>query len=172
MLRPLYIRAALVFVALMFTIPLGGCENKKAPRVRSGQVLPSVSLPDTLGNTVTIPSGLEGDRINVILFWSQGCVYCKKEMPLIQPLYQKYREKGFSFVAIHMGKGLEASREMKADMGLGFTMLVDEKASLKKLYGVMAVPTMFVLDGKGVVMEKVLGGLGAQDIEKMIQEGS
>lgn len=156
-------------VLLLASALASGCQGSKGPTVSKGSVLPGISLPATDGRQLNIPGDMKGD-LTVLLFWSQGCHYCKKEMPLIEPLYRKYRERGFSFVAIHMGPGMEASREMKEEMGLSFPIAVDESSSLGKRYGIVSVPTMFVLDRNGIVLEKVLGGLGAGDLEKLIKE--
>ena len=165
-----HITVSVTFIAITFAMALlYGCDSKKGPTLRKGSPLPSISLPDTGGNTLEIPGDIKG-KLTVILFWSQGCHYCKKEMPFIEPLYAKYRTRGFSFVAVHMGPGMEAATQMKADMGLSFPLVVDEKATLRKLYGIVSVPTMFVLDENGLISEKVLGGLGVRDIEKMLEE--
>jgi len=165
-----HISVSAIFIAIVFAIVLlYGCDRKKGPTLRKGSPLPSVSLPDTEGNTIDIPGNFRG-KLTVILFWSQGCHYCKKEMPFIEPLYAKYSARGFSFVAVHMGPGMEAAKAMKTDMGLSFPLVIDEKSSLRKLYGIVTVPTMFVLDESGLLSEKILGGLGARDIEKMLEE--
>lgn len=164
--RPFAIAAAVLLVLAL----AWGCDAKKGPTVRQGAPLPAATLPSTEGNPVNIPADMKGG-LTVLLFWSQGCHYCEKEMPRIEPLYEKYHAGGFNFLAIHMGPGMDASRQMKADMSLTFPMAVDEKSSLGKLYGIVSVPTMFVLDGKGIVREKILGGLGAADLEKLIREG-
>jgi thiol-disulfide isomerase/thioredoxin len=158
-----------ITVVLLASALAAGCQNKNGSTVSRGSALPGISLPSTEGRVISIPGATKGD-LTVILFWSQGCHYCKREMPLIEPLYRKYSDKGFSFVAIHMGPGMEAVRSMKEDMGLSFPIVIDENSSLGKLYGIVSVPTMFVLDRNGIVMEKVLGGLGAGDIEKLIKD--
>jgi len=159
-----------IFISILFsTVLFYGCHDKKGPTLRKGSSLPSVSLPDTGGGTIDIPGDVMG-KLTVILFWSQGCPYCKKEMPFIEPLYAKYRGRGFSFVAVHLGPGMDAAAGMKADMELSFPIVVDERAILRKLYGIVSVPTMFVLEEDGLLSEKILGGLGARDIEKMLEE--
>jgi peroxiredoxin len=161
--------SAAIITLLLASVLAAGCQVRKGPTVSKVAARPVISLPSTDGKSINIPGDMKGN-LTVLLFWSQGCPYCKKEMPLIEPLFKKYRHRGFSFVAVHMGDGMEASRSIKRDMGLTFPIVVDEKSSLRKLYGIVSVPTMFVLDGNGIVREKVLGGLGAGDLEKMIEE--
>ena len=162
--------AFVILLSFMVSVTLlMGCDSNKGPTLRQGSALPHVSLASTDGRTLSIPEDFRG-KLTVLLFWSKGCPFCKKEMPLIEPLYQKYRDRGFTFVAVHMGPGMDAARSMQADMGLSFPQLVDEDSRLRKHYGIVSVPTMFVLDDNGILREKILGGLGAGDLEKMILE--
>lgn len=154
---------------LLLALPLAGCKGDRKPVLTRGQLLPSVTLPMVGGGQLNIPSDLKG-KINIVLFWSQGCTYCKKEMPLLKPLYEKYHDKGFEFAAVHIGPGMEESGEMKSSMALPFVMAVDGEGSLNSRYGLVAVPTMFVLDSSGALQERVLGGLPVAEIEKMIQQ--
>lgn len=158
---------AVALVALCVLLP-AGCQ-KKRPVLKRGEPIPEISLMSTSSEMLSIPTDVQG-RITMLLFWSQGCTYCKKEMPLIEPIYQKYADRGFAFVAIQVGPDMQAAKRFKSDLSITFPVVVDEDARVKGLYGVSAVPTMYVLDEKGLLKERILGGLGAADIEKMIQD--
>lgn len=162
---------AVLILSALWLMPTSGCDDKKGSGLQKGSPLPPLSLPDTEGNIINIPGDLSGST-KVLLFWRDGCTYCEREMPQIEPIYQKYHEMGLDFVAIHMGPGLEASKKLRDDMNLTFPLLIDKDSRTRKLYGVAAVPTMFVLDGKGLIRERILGGLGAGDIVKLIEIGT
>lgn len=157
---------SILIATLLALAPLAGCAQKK-PAVAVGQKLPSLSLSNTSGERFTLPPDIEG-KLTVILFWSKGCQYCKQEMPLMQPLFAKHKESGFLIVGVHEGDDPAAVSEMVQANGLEFPMLVDSKAEARKLYGIVAVPTMFVIAPDGSVREKILGGLSAEQIEKLV----
>ena len=162
----------LIITVITFALViLTGCtSDKKGPTLKRGERVPDINFVSTDGGaSYSLPAETAG-KLTVILFWSEGCPYCKKEMPFIQPVYEKYRDSGFEFVAVHAGPGMEASVAMKKSMGLTFPMVVDKDFRSKKAYGVRAVPSMYVLDAEGRLKERILGGLGAADIEKLIIE--
>ena len=166
-------RHFLIFAVVLIFVPIfmTGCtSDKKGPTLKRGERVPDINFVSTHGgSTFSLPADTAG-KLTVILFWSEGCPYCKKEMPFIQPVYEKYKDSGFEFVAVHAGPGMEAAAAMKKSMGLTFPMVVDEKFRSRKAYGVRAVPSMYVLDAEGKLKERILGGLGAADIEKLIIE--
>ena len=161
---------AIASLLIASVIPLSGCTKKKAPTVAVGQKLPQITLTSASGSPFVLPSGMEG-KLSVILFWSKGCNYCKREMPLMQPLYEKYADKGFLIVGVHEGNDPEAVDEMVKANALTFPMLVDSSREAEGLFGIVAVPTMFVIAPDGTVKEKVLGGLPVEQIEKLVFEG-
>ena len=166
-LRYFFLIIAVICFASMFMI---GCtSDKKGPTLKRGERVPDITFASTEGGAFSLPADTAG-KLTVILFWSEGCNYCKKEMPFIQPVYEKYKDSAFEFLAVHAGPGMEASVAIKKSMGLTFPMVVDEKFRSKKAYGVRAVPSMYVLDAEGKLKERILGGLGAADIEKLITE--
>jgi peroxiredoxin len=156
----------ILFFVLIFV--LVGCAPHKAPPVKKGMKLPALVLEDAAGVPFTIPADLKG-KVVVMLFWSKGCPFCKREMPSMEPLYQKYKDRGYVFVGVHVGDGRDAVKMHTKTMGLTFPMLLDEK-KLTKLYGLVAEPSMFFLDREGVVTEKILGGLSAKNIEVILKE--
>jgi peroxiredoxin len=144
-----------------------GCE-KKAPAVRIGERLPALTLRAPEGGAaVHLPDALDA-RITVLLFWAEGCTYCERGMPDLEALYEKYRDKGLGVVAVQIGGGEKASRELAGRAGVTFPMLHDADSRAVALYGIVGVPTTFIINSGGIVAEKVLGGVPAETIEEMV----
>lgn len=68
--------------------------------IETGQMFPDMVLMDTLGNKVPIQN-LRG-KIVLINFWGSFCVPCRKEMPEMKLLYDKYKMDGFEILGISM----------------------------------------------------------------------
>jgi peroxiredoxin len=152
---------------LMCALVASGC--REAPRIKKGDRLPSITLDDIDGGNVIVPDEL-GGQVNVLLFWHEGCQYCKEGMPATEGLYRKYAGKGFEFVAIQVGGSRETSVELVREHGLTFPMLYDRESVVLKEYGIFGTPTMFFADGQGILKEKILGDLDARTLEEMVLE--
>ena len=147
---------------------LSACSEPKG-RIALNKPLPSVMLAMPGGGQVQVPAGIDG-QLTAFLFWRQGCAFCKKEMPLMEPLYQRLKGKGFNFVGIHLGEASDEVSAMVRDNGLTFPMLMDAEEVFKDRYGVRYVPLIVFINSSGVVVEKILGGVGAADLERIALE--
>ena len=80
-------------------------------------------------------------------------------MPRLQPLYDRYRDRGFNIVAVDARADTERARKFIADKGLTFTFLedTDEANVVAGTFDVHAFPTSFLIDREGRVMYYHLG---------------
>ncbi len=40
------------------------------------------------------------DKITLVLFWANWCGICKRDMPALEEIYQKYKGRGFEIIAV------------------------------------------------------------------------
>lgn len=157
----------IVLVALAVSALLPAGCTRDAPRVRLGETLPALTLRDTGGGDFSLPGDLTGE-VAVLLFWSEGCPYCEKGMPDLEALYRDYKERGMDMVTVQVGGEPGVSQAAASRFGLTFPVLHDPESASKRRFGIVGVPTIFLLDGRGVVVEKILGGLDRETLEEMV----
>ena len=95
----------------------------------------------------------------VLNFWATWCGPCRAEMPQLQKVYQELDAKGVRFAAISLDRGLSKDALVQFLKGRGIVMPVyrDEDAALAKKFGVVAIPTTFVLARSGEVFYSTKG---------------
>jgi thiol-disulfide isomerase/thioredoxin len=95
-------------------------------------------------------STLQG-KVVLVNFWATWCTPCTQEMPVLEELYRKYRERGLEILAVSVDE--EASRykveRFVKEQALSFPVLYDSGAA--SLYGVNVYPTSLLIDRKGLV---------------------
>ena len=82
------------------------------------------------------------------------------ELPRLQPLFEKYRDRGFEIVAVEGKRDTERARKFIAENGLSYTLLENgegEAEVASSLYKVRAYPSSFLIDREGRVMYFHLG---------------
>jgi len=152
-------------VLLLVAITLGGC-NKRAG-LQIGDTIPDVTLTDFQGKSVTLPKDIKG-KVALVRFWSIDCGFCDKEILLsLEPLYQKYKDRGFVPVAINESRVAKTDERLKQFNHLTYPMLVDEYGLVAKRFGVIGLPTTFVIDEQGIVRDKLTGEAGIESFEKL-----
>lgn len=154
----------ILLLSLLVAISLSGC-NKRAG-LQIGDAIPEVALTDFQGKSVTLPRATKG-KIALLRFWSIDCGFCDKEILLsLEPLYQKYKDRGFIPVAINESRIDKTDQRLKKFERLSYPMLVDEYGLVAKQFGVIGLPTTFVIDGQGIVRDKITGDAGIEEFEK------
>jgi peroxiredoxin len=80
---------------------------------------------------------------------------CRVELPRLQPLYEKYRGRGFEIVAVEGKRDTERAKKFIADKKLTFTLLENGENDAEvasKVYGIRAYPSSFLVDREGRVL--------------------
>jgi len=113
------------------------------------------SLKDLSGDKVRI-SDFRG-KIVFLNFWTTWCPYCRVEMPSMEKLHKKMKDKPFAMVAVDLQEPLSAVKAFLERYKLSFTSLLDSKGTVGEQFGVRAIPASFLLDKSGRVIAKVTG---------------
>lgn len=152
-----------------------------------GEPVPNLILPDTtLTNWVSLYD--LDNKYTVLAIWESTCGHCKKEMPRLQELYEKWQPKGLEIYAI--GNDFETEPWMKfiRDKKLGDWIHVSDNPAInqtdsatKLIYGgvtnllslnfrstfdVYSTPKLFLLDEEKRVVAKQLS---AEQIGELLE---
>ncbi len=96
-------------------------------------------------------------NIAFLTFWTTWCPSCKVEMPALQKLYARHRDRGFQVLAVNIEEPAKKVAEYFRAKGLSYTPLLDPRGQLAHQLGVWGVPSTFILDRRGVVLGRVVG---------------
>jgi copper chaperone NosL len=136
---------------------------------RTGGDAPAITLPGFRGGALTVPRDFKG-KVTLVHFWDIDCVHCNPEtLVLLETLYQKYRGKNFTLVAIHERKPADGDARLRKYDGVSYPMLVDEYEKTARQFGVVGLPTTLLLDEEGAVRETVTGEVGIATLEKLVR---
>ena len=114
-----------------------------------------IQLKDVFGNTVSI-SDFRG-KVVFLNFWATWCPTCVIEMPSMEKLHRKLKDKDFVMVAINLRESAAQVKSVFEKLELSFTVLLDSSGEVGTGFAVNALPTTFVLDKEGRIIGKALG---------------
>jgi peroxiredoxin len=145
---------ALLLLALFMA---SGCTKHEEPAVE-GKLAPDFTLQDLSGRPVQL-STLKG-KVVLVNFWATWCPPCREEVPSLLRLNRAMQGKPFQMLAISIDEGgKNAVNDFFKKLGSALPALLDTDGAVAKRYGTTGVPETFVIDTKGVIMKKVVGGL-------------
>lgn len=92
-------------------------------------------------------------------FWATWCGPCIDEMPSMERLYQKLKsKKNFEMLAVSIDKGgAEVVKMFVKENKLTFTVLLDRDSEVAGEYGVMGIPSTYLIDPQGYVINRAVG---------------
>ena len=104
------------------------------------------------------PAGIDKLKGRVVLvdFWASWCGPCRMLAPRLSALKDKYGAQGLSVVGITTDDAEKAAVfAEKTQMRYG--IVVDRDGDTNRAYGVTALPTMLLVDKKGIVRDVFVG---------------
>ncbi|HSG82843.1 MAG TPA: TlpA disulfide reductase family protein [Gemmatimonadota bacterium] len=126
--------------------------------VEVGEHAPEFSAPDLDGELVSL-ADLEGEVV-LLNIWATWCGPCRVEMPSIQATQERFKEQGFTVLAVSIDMGpryRDKVVEFMAEHELNFPVLLDPAGGIMRRFRAVGVPETFVLDRQGRIVKRVIG---------------
>ena len=96
-------------------------------------------------------------KVVFLNFWATWCPPCREEMPAMERLYQRYRDKGLVVVAVSIDSEMVVIPPFVKQNKLTFPIGHDPKMALAERYGVRALPSSFLIDRQGNLAALAIG---------------
>ena len=141
-----------------------GTENQELERLFNEmgivQIPPAVDpveiqLKDQNGRPTSF-SEFRG-KIVFINFWTSWCLACVIEMPSMEKLHEKFKDKDFVMVGINLQESEATILKFYKEHKLTFTTLLDSTGDVGNAFRIRGIPTTFILDKNGIIIGKALG---------------
>ena len=132
---------------------------------------PAFALKDLSGAEVSTET-LKG-KVVLLDFWATWCAPCRKSMPELQALHDKYARRGFSVVGLSIDEGGSAKvKKYVASKKFSYPIAVDsEKSPTWDAFRVKAVPAAYLIDREGRIVAQWTGApANARDLERKLEE--
>ncbi len=149
----------------------GGSSEAALEAAAAGETipLPDFSLKDMNGKEFT-KSDVEG-RVVLLNFWATWCGPCKIEMPWFIDFQRKYKDRGFTVLAVSLDEdGWEVVRPFTAELKPNFPILLGDDVTAEEFGGVVALPTSFIIDKKGEIVTRHTGLVSKKEYESEIEK--
>jgi len=130
-------------------------EGTGIQTVSEGIVPINFTLPLLDGTKITL-SQLKG-KVVFLNFWATWCGPCRSEMPSMEAVYQKLKDKGLEIIAVNLGESRDKVSGFMNEYKLTFRPVLDERQITGSQYNIRAIPTTYIIDRRGLIIARLVG---------------
>jgi len=154
-------------VALLLLAACGAPPPAQAPAAET-KPAPGFELKDLSGKTVKL-SDSDG-TVRLVDFWATWCAPCREEIPVFKDLHARYGSKGLTLIGIAMDdEGATVVGPFVQENGMPYVNLLGNEEVATAWGPLRGLPTKFLLDKQGRIVDTFFGPVPPKILEKKIQ---
>jgi thiol-disulfide isomerase/thioredoxin len=147
------------------------------PSTEEKTLAPDFTLKDLSGTDVG-PASFRG-KVLIIDFWATWCPPCRKAIPHLISMKQKYGDQGFEVLGVSMDEGPDAATSVKnfaQQQGVNYPMVIGNQDIANSYGGINGIPTFFIIDKNGYIIksqtgyDEEVGQMMADEVEKLLSQ--
>jgi peroxiredoxin len=131
-----------------------GALTPSLPPTEPAGIAPAFTLPDINGRSVSL-SQFRG-KVVVLDFWATWCPPCKREIPDFIALQSAYSAKGLQVVGVALDEPGPV-KAYAAQNGMNYPVLLGTNDIAQKYGGIEGIPTTFIIDKSGKIVNRFEG---------------
>jgi peroxiredoxin len=155
------------FIVILLTCAvITQCSRSTRDPLKAGERVPDFSLDSLAGQKVALKD-LRNKGVVLVNFWATWCAPCKTEIPLLDEVYDKLQDKGFTVVGVSVQERKDTVAAFCRKNQVRYPILFDPDGDVAKQYGVFAFPTTVVVNREGVVLLQEIKTLDRETLSKI-----
>ncbi|MEE8305142.1 MAG: TlpA disulfide reductase family protein [Candidatus Tectomicrobia bacterium] len=110
-------------------------------------------------------------KVVLVNFWASWCAECRPEMPMFERLHQDFAAQGLTVLGINVREEAGRIHRYAKKLGLTFPLVLDPEGEITASYGVIGLPTTFLVgrDGRPVALAVGPREWGSTEAQAIIQ---
>ena len=127
-------------------------------RTAPGQMFTDFAVKMSNGKTVRLSDYVgKGDYV-VLDFFASWCGPCRREMPTLKGIYDKYNGKGLKVVGLAVWDEPADTKKCVKELALPWTIIDNAQTEATEIYGVSGIPHIIVFAPDGTIVARDLRG--------------
>lgn len=136
--------------AILLSIVLFVCQNITAQVSKEYKYI-DFDLPTISTFNIRL-SEIVGKKLVLLNFWATWCPYCINEIPQLNSLYEKYKDKGLEIIAVNIKEPQKTVKKFVEVHKIKYNVVIDNDGVITSYYKIKGIPTNFIIDFNGNII--------------------
>ncbi|MDT8334144.1 MAG: TlpA disulfide reductase family protein [Desulfurivibrionaceae bacterium] len=139
-----------------------------AGSVGAAEKMPEFSEKNITGDGLVNRADFAG-KVLLVNFWATWCPPCRKEIPALIKIHDKYKDQGFSVIGISMDEGgRRVVGKFVEKLGVNYPVFIGNAKLGRGFGGVMGIPVTFLVDREGNLVQRLDGYISEKVLDKQL----
>ncbi len=140
-----------------------------------GKPVPELTLrplsgaPSTAVGAPKVELSKLAGKVVVLDFWAPWCGPCRQEMPVLDGLARRFAASNVVFMGVLVDQDREGAVSVLAQGHIGYPQLDDDAGLAARAFSVKSLPSLVIVDRKGIVRTYRVGYTSEADLEAAIK---
>jgi len=94
-------------------------------------------------------------KVVIINFWAKWCIDCRKEMPILEEIYQKYKSQNLEIIGISIDRKRAREKVLEIASSLSYPNAMLYEVKETSFEEPNAIPVSYVIDKNGKLIAKI-----------------
>ena len=148
-----------VALALVLCVSPGEAVNYKLVpnlvEMKDRSAAPEFTLLNLAGKKVALKD-FRG-KLVLLNFWATWCDPCREEMPSMERLYRRFKDRGFVIVGVDVKDRRNDALSFLKELKITFPIVLDPDGQVAVLYGAWGLPATYLIGPKGTALARAWG---------------
>jgi thiol-disulfide isomerase/thioredoxin len=136
------------------------------PRRARESFAPALAVTTLQGEKYSLDA--MGGKVVVIDFWATWCPPCVESVPELKDLLKKYPREKLSLISVSADDDEDKWRNFISEKHMDWPHYRDADGAIEEAFGVHAFPTYLVIDGDGIIRQRIEGANQQQSVASQI----
>jgi cytochrome c biogenesis protein CcmG/thiol:disulfide interchange protein DsbE len=162
-------RKTFVLWILLLLLSSHQCSRPDLPQI--GQQAPEFTLKNLNGDKIKLMD-LSHKGTVLVNFWASWCAPCKEEVPTLNQIQQKYKDRGLTVVGVSVEDPAPAVVSFMKRHNVQYSVLLDSDGRVSRRYGLIGFPTNILIDRQGKIVFLRPGLIDEKEMVAMLEGSS
>ena len=125
-----------------------------------GKYFTDIEGVDEDGKELSLSDFVGKGNYVLVDMWASWCVPCRREIPNLAKLHQRYHKKGLTVVGVYTWDEPEYLTNAMKEEKISWSQIIDIDGTAMDKYGIEGIPFIFLLSPDGTILERYLRGDG------------